>query len=60
MAENEKLTTEKKVGSNPNPVDAYDGKYKNRADTASAEEKFGTGQMPVQDDKVPYKLKGGS
>lgn len=55
----EKLTTEKKVGSNPNDPDPYGGKYKNRADTASPEEKFGTSQMPVQDDKTPYKLKGG-
>lgn len=59
MAE-QKMTTEKVVGSNPNEPDPYGGKYKNRANEASPEEKFGTGQMPVQDDAVPYKnLKGG-
>ncbi len=35
--------------------DEYGGKYKERADSASEEEKFGTSQNPVKDDAMPAK-----
>lgn len=34
-------------------VDEYDGKFKERADEYGEDAKFGTDQLPVQDDKMP-------
>lgn len=36
-------------------VDEYDGKYKDRSQTMSEAEKFGTNQLPVQNDPLPAK-----